>query len=352
MDPDACVYKPLEQSFSGFRCGSGKAMSRALLKCRASDGVHCTNAASGDSKKLDGLESWYFSTILATLPIFLQLSLLFFGIALAANIWTLQHTVASVIMATTAFGLIFYFFTVVSSLKWPNCPFQTPVSTVLQHVLQYMASFRAAVRQKWEGCPKTWGSFLDSLGKTSRHVVYIGRGMITRLFMHFVSRLQSALRHKVRSMTNDPEAAGEDAASYENLDLSLLELPVEVAQSHGIQCDAVQWIIETSTDIGNIAAAAGMVPEMEWTAAEGVTDMLDRLENHFYACFDLTDHILPLAQARAVACLKAIRHCSVERGQSDIFYFTRRGTIQFKNFVKMGPRSNLFGGSVYGRIPR
>ena len=155
--------------------------------------------------------------------------------------------------------------------------------------------------------------------------------------MHFVSRLQSALRYKVRSTTNDPEAAREDAASYEELDLSLLELPVEVTQSHGIQCDAVQWIIETSTDMGNIAAAAGMVPEIEWTAAKGVTDILDRLGNHFYACFDPTDHILPLAQARAVACLKAIRHCSVERGQSDIFYFTRRGTIHFKNFVKMAP---------------
>ena len=60
-------------------------------------------------KKLDGLEAWHFSTIIATLPIFLQLSLSFFGIALAANIWRQQHTIASVIMATTAFGVIFYF---------------------------------------------------------------------------------------------------------------------------------------------------------------------------------------------------------------------------------------------------
>ena len=62
-------------------------------------------------QKLDGPEAWHFSTILATLPIFLQLSLSCFGVPLAANIWTMQHTVASVIMVTTAFGVFFNFFT-------------------------------------------------------------------------------------------------------------------------------------------------------------------------------------------------------------------------------------------------
>jgi Family of unknown function (DUF6535) len=39
-------------------------------------------------QKLDGLDTRHFRTIIASLPIFLQVSLLFFGIALAANIWT------------------------------------------------------------------------------------------------------------------------------------------------------------------------------------------------------------------------------------------------------------------------
>ena len=58
-----------------------------------------------------------------------------------------------------------------------------------------------------------------------------------------------------------------------------------------------------------------MVPEIDWTAAEGVTEMLYWLNNHFYSCFDPTLHILPLAQAQAVACLKAIYHCSIERSE-------------------------------------
>ena len=294
-------------------------------------------------QKLDGLESWHFSTILAALPIFLQLSLLFFGIALAGNIWTLQHTVASVIMATTAFGLIFYFFTIVSSLKSPDCPFQTPVSTVLLLALQGTSPFRKMIRQKWEGRPKTWEDFLDRLRETSRHAVYIGRDKITWLLMHFVSyhsRLLSALRHNFQSTVNDPEAAGgeehsssEAAGEYteKKLDLSFLDPPIEIAQSSAIQSRAVQWIIETSTDMDNIAAAAGMVPEIEWSAAEGVIDMLDRLKNHLFTCFDPTHHILPLAQARAVACLKAMRHCSVEQSPGIPFNVFPGGGVYFHN---------------------
>ena len=90
--------------------------------------------------------------------------------------------------------------------------------------------------------------------------------------MYFVSyhlRPLPALRHNVQSTTNYPEAAGvvehsiseaagEHTASSEKLVLNLLKPSIEIAQSRAIQSSAVQWIIETSTDI-----AARMVPEIE-----------------------------------------------------------------------------------------
>ena len=306
-------------------------------------------------QKLDGLESWHFSTILATLPILLQLSLLFFGIALAGNMWTLQHTVASVIMATTAFGLIFYLFTIMSSLKSPDCPFQTPVSTVLLLALRRTSPFRTVIRRKWRGRPETWGDFLNSMREVSRRAIYIGRGKITRLLMHVVSchsRLLSALRHNFRSAANDPEAAGvvehsvseaagEHTAPYGKLDLSFLDLPVGVAQSYAIQSHAVRWIIETSTDIDNIAAAARMVPEIEWLAAEGVADMFHRLESHFVACFDHTYNILPLAQAQAVACLNAICHChNVEQSRGNPSFGSSQRIEDLFDLFNMAPDQN------------
>ena len=65
----------------------------------------------------------------------LHLSLLIFGIALTTNIWIQQHTIASVIIETTAAGAVLYMFTVVALLKPPGCPFHPPVSVVLKHTL-------------------------------------------------------------------------------------------------------------------------------------------------------------------------------------------------------------------------
>ncbi|KAG2098108.1 hypothetical protein BD769DRAFT_1513517, partial [Suillus cothurnatus] len=65
-------------------------------------------------------------------PILLQFSLLLFGIALSANMWYKQYTVAWVIIATTVFGFLFYSLTVMAALVSPACPFQSPISTILR----------------------------------------------------------------------------------------------------------------------------------------------------------------------------------------------------------------------------
>ena len=290
-------------------------------------------------KKLDGLEAWHFGTIIATLPIFLQLSLLFFGITLAANIWSQQHTVASVIMATTSFGFIFYFFTVVASLKSPDCPFQTPVSIVLQ-------SFRDAVRKKGDDLPESLAGFLDRLLVSVEGTFGTVKCIITKSISCFVTylwRLPAALRHRAQSMADDSEAdrgsersgaqsgadvSGEKTTSLK-LELNSLESPVKLAEEYAVESSAVQWILATSTDTDTVTTAARMLPEIEWPAGDDVTGMLDRLKSHFYSCFDPTRLVLPQSQARAVACLKAMRHLYAERDlfPSFKFFFFNRGEI-------------------------
>ena len=311
-------------------------------------------------RKLDGLEAWHFSTIIATLPIFLQLSLLFFGIALAANIWIQQHTVASVIMATTALGLIFYFFTVVASLKSPDCPFQTPVSTVLQSALQ---PFRH-VRKKGEKYPKSWAGFLIRLPvlmeitfgtvkciitKSILRLVTFVEGIfgavkriITKPISRFVTyllRLPAALSCRARYIANDPEAdrgseqwgahsdadaPGEKTTSLE-LVLDSLESPVKA--EYAVQSSAVEWILAISTDTDTVITAARMLPEIEWPAGNDVIGVMDRLNSHLCACFNpSTREVLPQAQARAIACCKAMLHLYVERKPSPSFSW---GDIKF-----------------------
>jgi Family of unknown function (DUF6535) len=296
-------------------------------------------------KKLDALDAWYFSTIMATLPIFLQISFLFFGIALAANIWTLQHTIASVIMATTAFGFIFYSFTVVSSLRSPDCPFQTPVSAILQHVVSNMAVVRQAIRQKWKERPESWEDVLNILRKSSRHALRTAKDLIVKLTkpcLTYLSRIStpSILRQGL-PLTIDSEAvigleqlgaAGEHTfqLSSDTRDWSLVLSNADLVQADAVPSSAVQWVIETSTDTDIIAAAAGMVSEIEWPVKIDATGMLmDRLNSGFFACFDPKRQILPLAQAGAVACLKAMCRLSIEQDLAYPFYIYGNGNVEF-----------------------
>jgi Family of unknown function (DUF6535) len=304
-------------------------------------------------QKFDGLNAWHFSSIISALPILLQLSLLFFGIAIAANIWTQQHTVASVIMATTAFGFIFYIFTVVESLKSPDCPFQTPVSIVGHEVLKRTAAFREMVLKKWEGLSKACGRFLAGLRRFSRWLLQPAKDKVSQSIRRLrtiasPSRFPAALRRQASSVAHDPEvaasseqpgaaeaielpaldASGEATMSLEELDLNSPEAHAQ-AQVYAVQSGAVQWILETTTDTDIITTAARMISEIEWPAEHDVTDVLHRLTVHFDACFDATQMVLPLAQTRAVACFRATSHLVVTRIRDDrIALYPSRSSIQ------------------------
>jgi hypothetical protein len=83
-------------------------------------------------EKFDGLVTWYFDAVVQSFPVLLQISLLLFGVALGANIWYEQPSIAWVIIATTVFGFLFYSLTVMACLISPACPFQTPISMIFR----------------------------------------------------------------------------------------------------------------------------------------------------------------------------------------------------------------------------
>ncbi|KAJ8590664.1 hypothetical protein M405DRAFT_156387 [Rhizopogon salebrosus TDB-379] len=82
--------------------------------------------------KMNGLNVWYFDAIVQSFPMLLQFSLLLFGISISADIWYKQHSVAWVLIATVAFGILFYALAILASLSSVACPYQTPLSAVLR----------------------------------------------------------------------------------------------------------------------------------------------------------------------------------------------------------------------------
>jgi Family of unknown function (DUF6535) len=279
-------------------------------------------------RKLDGLVLWRLSTIIATLPMLLQLSLLFFGISLAANVWTQQHTVASVIIAATSFGALFYSFTIVTSLRSPDSPFQTPVSTILLHVLHFFRALPVHV---------SYAGILNGLQSSLRDCFEAGKQLITRLIILFLRWTTSVLWQTTPSRVDDPELAGPseltdspfptDYPLLPNaLDLSDVESHVDLVQIHSIQ-----WILEISTDTDIIADAVKMIPDIEWPDEyDSITTMLDRLTSHLHSCFDSARQITPLTQERAIACLKALFHFWFERDMSYSITISY-DTIEFMN---------------------
>jgi hypothetical protein len=77
-------------------------------------------------RKLDAVLSWYFDAVMESLPLLLQCSLLLLGCALSRYLWEIDTTVASVVLGTTSFGILFYLFILIAGVTSESCPYQTP----------------------------------------------------------------------------------------------------------------------------------------------------------------------------------------------------------------------------------
>jgi len=86
-------------------------------------------------RKIDGIVNWYFDHVMESLPLMLQAALLLLGCALSRFLWEINTTIASVVIAVTASGLLFYLFIVIAGAVSVNCPYQTPGANFLRHIL-------------------------------------------------------------------------------------------------------------------------------------------------------------------------------------------------------------------------
>ena len=79
-------------------------------------------------RKFDGLERWPFRLCMESLPIMLQIALLLLACGLSQYVWSVNTSVACVIVTFTVFGVLFYIGIVAAGTSSYECPFQTPVS--------------------------------------------------------------------------------------------------------------------------------------------------------------------------------------------------------------------------------
>ena len=90
---------------------------------------------SGDrQRKFDGLERWQFRLFVESLPIMLQIALLLLACGLSRYTWSVNTSVARVVISFTVLGILFYIGIVVAGASSYECPFQTPASATLRYI--------------------------------------------------------------------------------------------------------------------------------------------------------------------------------------------------------------------------
>ncbi|KAG1798657.1 uncharacterized protein HD556DRAFT_198477 [Suillus plorans] len=251
-----------------------------------------------------------------------QISLLLFGIALGADMWYDQPSIAWVIIATTVFGFLFYSLTVMACLISPACPFQTPTSTmlrmlridrVLRLVFKRASSYSQQLMKSLHGVLKRLLGIIRSgctqLSAVFRGPVHAIGAFAERSLQQLITSLHHWLHFVLRFST---KVVDSEAQLLEpNLDVSsgndhILALP-DIPTSK-LEAPSVKWLLETSTDPEVFLAAASLVPQVEWPLDLDVSDMLHQLYDNYTSCVGFHGQIMPSLEEKASACIMAMSH--------------------------------------------
>jgi len=171
----AILYASLAASlFSAFLAMLGKQwLNRyASIDVRGS----AIERSQNRQRKLDGIVTWYFDTVMESLPLMLQFALLLLGCALSRYLWEIDTTVASVVLGVTSFGVASYAFFVVAGTASVSCPYQTPGTHSLHRIASLaLRAFRLAFSHsliiKWIAI--WWDAAINGFERSIGHVALL-----------------------------------------------------------------------------------------------------------------------------------------------------------------------------------
>ena len=96
-------------------------------------------------RKCEGLDEWPLHLFVESLPPMFQISLLILACGLCRHVWSINTSVAYILIAITALGVLFYLGIVVAGTSSYACPFQTPASVALRHIWSTTTHIRSTI---------------------------------------------------------------------------------------------------------------------------------------------------------------------------------------------------------------
>ena len=269
-------------------------------------------------RRMNGIVTWHFDLVMECLPLMLQAALLLLSYALSGYLFSINKTVAGVVIGFTAFSLLFYLLLVSAATLSYNCPFQTPFSLILRFLIRFDDEHKRYLQRtrKWFG----------------------------NIFSRKKRRLRSKSRHGLGRFGTF------DGASFnEHIEVPMAYITEQPAPLFNKETDwdgyvldshCIVWMLEMSAETDTIMAIMRLIPEVVWHAGIRYTP-LEKLYDTVLECSDQSTRrpaVIPKYRNKAYLSAKALLHLAIQRKcigyDSDRAMFesiSRRGLIMGSN---------------------
>ena len=238
--------------------------------------------------RMRGMITWHFKLIMECLPLVMQASLLLLGYALARYMWDLSRTVSGVIVTFTVFGVLFYLFIVFAATVWKTCPFQTPVSFILRHIV-------SSIKQQ---------------------EYYWARGLMDRLFRLPGSR-RSDESFKTAPM---PRESFPNNGSYELTPTVFDHDAADGEPTFSSDTNCISTMFRMASGSDAVVAVTGFIPEINWCSSVRTIPLLQvyrTLHSSFEFLKDGRVLVRPGMKKQAYGSAKALLHLRIQRSCID-----------------------------------
>ena len=268
------LYGSLATSlFAAFIAMLGKQwVSRYLRK----QGGSAAEKSRDRQRKLEGFKNWHFQLAIESLPVMLQFALLLLGCALTLYLWTINRTIAGVILAFTLFGITSYtFFTLAGTFRY-NCPYQTPLSILIRNIIRHLAQSNSVFTRSL----RTLLSFLPSTKDLRQSLGRILSGLHRELgCFNCGSSVEQEMECVIpAAVVVPPTRVFEDIS---------VDLKVCKADSR-----CIWWVFDYTTDTDVIFSTARFAADMIWYPEIAGVVSPHVLANLFFDCL-LNERVIP-----------------------------------------------------------
>ena len=298
-------------------------------------------------RKFDGLEEWPFRLFIESLPIMLQIALLLLACGLSRYMWSVNTSVACVVIFVTVLGILFYIGIVIAGTSSYRCPFQTPASIALRNLRHSETTRKFLARLSPPNVISVthaiWRNTGQGLALTSHRVYNIARyplsweisltsvhsacsrvGHQVIALILWIDRAFGNAKHRLvqrirRSRRRGPLPITVEDATHQSLapqngpGLRVRVRNLEALRRRNTDnARCVSWVLRNITDPEAIDSAIRLAGTIRWFDGDSDHDPpFELIVSIFEACFDSTKQLYPGMRDRAYFSARAILQINV-----------------------------------------